>query len=102
MAPRKTPEDDDRTEAVVATKKKDDTPATGLHGYPLTRFQGPGGETDYVDVSSAVEEHNLRAAGYVPAKGQEAPTEAEKAEAAAKADDTPPAATPATTTQTSR
>lgn len=85
----------------MAAKKKDDQPETGLHGYPVTRFQGPNGDQDYVDVTSAVQEHNLRAAGYQPAKGQEAPTEEEKAEAAAKVADTP-APTPATTTQTSR
>lgn len=85
----------------MAAKKKDDKAATGLHGYPVTRFQGPGGDTDYVDVSSAVEEHNLRAAGYVPAEGQEPPAEDELVEAATKADPTPEP-TPATTTQTSR
>ena len=80
----------------MATKKKD--PETGLHGYPVTRFQGPGGKHDYVDVSNAVQEHNLRAAGYVPAKGETAPTEEEKAEAAEKAPETPAQ----TTTQTTR
>lgn len=85
----------------MATKKKDEAPETGLHGYPITTFQGPAGETDVVQVTSAITEHNLRAAGYVPAKGEDAPSEAEKAEAAAKAADTP-APTPATTTQTSR
>lgn len=82
----------------MAAKKKDDTPDTGLHGYPVTRFQGPGGDHDYVDVSNAIQEHNLRAAGYVPAKGEDAPTEEEKAEAAAKVAETPAV----TTTQTSR
>lgn len=87
---------------MAAKKKDDDATAVGLHGYPVTKFQGPAGEGDVVNVTSAVTEHNLRAAGYVPAKGQEAPTEEEKAEAAAKAE-TPSAPTPATTTtQTSR
>lgn len=80
----------------MATKKKD--PETGLHGYPVTRFQGPGGKHDYVDVTSAVQEHNLRAAGYHPAKGENAPTEEEKVEAAEKAPQTPAQ----TTTQTTR
>lgn len=81
----------------MAAKKKD--PETGLYGYPVTTFQGPGGKTDVVQVTSAVMEHNLRAAGYAPAKGETAPTEEEeKAEAADKAPDTPAQ----TTTQTTR
>lgn len=84
----------------MAAKKKAE-PETGLHGYPVTRFQGPGGEHDYVDVTNAVTEHNLRAAGYVPAKGHEAPTETQVAQAAAKEAEAVEA-TPHTTTQTSR
>ena len=80
----------------MAAKKKD--PETGLYGYPVTTFQGPGGKTDVVQVTSAVMEHNLRAAGYAPAKGETAPTEEEKAEAADKAPETPAQ----TTTQTTR
>lgn len=86
---------------MAAKKKEDDATLVGLHGYPVTRFQGPGGDHDYVNVSSAVQEHNLRAAGYHPAKGEDAPTEEAKAAAAAKVADTP-APTPATTTQTTR
>ena len=81
----------------MAAKKKESD--TGLHGYPITRFQGPGGDTDVVDVSSAIQEHNLRAAGYVPAKGHTAPAEEDLADLA----ETVPVAHPApTTTNTTR
>lgn len=83
---------------MAARKTKDDDTAVGLHGYPITRFQGPGGKHDIVDVSSAVQEHNLRAAGYVPAKG-DTPTDTEKMEAA---EAHTPDVTPATTTRTTR
>lgn len=59
----------------------------GLHGYPVTEFKGPNGER--ATVTSAITEHNLRAAGYVPAKGQ-GPTP-EDVTKAAKADGTTPA-----------
>lgn len=82
----------------MAAKKKTEE-ATGLHGYPVTEFRGPAGEK--ATVTSAVMEHNLRAAGFVPTDPKKAPTQADLSAAAEKADDTP-APTPATETQTSR
>ena len=72
----------------MAAKKETE----GLYGYPVTEFKGPNGET--ATVTSAIMEHNLRAAGYAPKDPKKAPTQEDVTQAAAKsaeADNTAPA-----------